>query len=76
MKIIGEFLYPGVVITWKRHEFADVVTRHVQLDYEELCYENTIPEEFTTLDVVAARNQFMEWVHEFIGNAIDSYMPM
>lgn len=43
-----------------------VVTKHEQLDYEDLCYEHTQPEVFSTLDYASAKDTFFKWVNKFI----------
>jgi hypothetical protein len=72
MITIAKFEYPGIRISWVREEVEscftesyDIVTKHEQRDYEELCFENTQPEEFKTINILDAREKFLEWVTEF-----------
>lgn len=65
--VLGEFEYSNrVKIYWSKSGNIHTVRKHEQLDYEELCFENTEPERFVTTDSVAARDCFYRWVKEFI----------
>lgn len=67
MNQIGAFEYIGRVrINWTKSGNIHTVKKHEQLDYEELCFENTLPVVFMTTDSVEARKTFMEWVQEFV----------
>lgn len=68
---IGKFEYSTrIKILWVKNENIHIVSRHEQLDYEELCFEHTQPEILTTIDAIAARDTFVEWVNEFISKVI------
>ena len=68
MNQLGMFEYAGRIrIYWTKSGNIHTVTRHEQLDYEELCFENTLPTaEFMTTDPVDARKAFVELVQEFV----------
>jgi hypothetical protein len=65
--ILGSFEYSNrIKIYWNKSGNIHTVTRHEQLDYEELCFEHTQPETLTTIDPIEARNYFFKWVNEFV----------
>ena len=65
--ILGEFEYSNrVKIYWSKSGNIHTVTRHEQLDYEELCFENTEPTTFMTMDFLIAEKKFFGWIKEFI----------
>lgn len=65
--VLGEFEYSNrVKIYWSKSGNIHTVRKHEQLDYEELCFENTQPTVFMTTDPIAARSTFNEWVTEFV----------
>ena len=67
MATLGEFEYNGrVKIYWSKSGNIHTVSKHEQLDYEELCFENTRPEVLTTIDPMVARDTFKNWVSEFV----------
>jgi hypothetical protein len=47
------------------------VTKHEQLDYEELCYEHMQPEVFSTLNSLEANDKFARWVSDFLLTLLD-----
>lgn len=65
--LLGEFEYSNrVKIYWSKSGNIHTVRKHEQLDYEELCFENTEPTVFTTIDPIAAKEIFTAWVKEFV----------
>ena len=65
--ILGEFEYSNrVKIYWSKSGNIHTVTKHEQLDYEELCFENTQPTVFMTTEPVEAKETFFGWVKEFV----------
>lgn len=65
--VLGEFEYSNrVKIGWKRQGNIHTVSKHEQLDYEELCFEHTEPEVFQTTDPVTAKEKFFSWVQDFV----------
>lgn len=65
--ILGEFEYSNrVKIYWSKSGNIHTVSKHEQLDYEELCFEHTQPEVLTTIDPIVARDTFKNWVQAFV----------
>ncbi|MFA5559357.1 MAG: hypothetical protein WDA59_07925 [Methanofastidiosum sp.] len=65
--ILGSFEYSNrIKIWWKRQGNIHTVSKHEQLDYEELCFEHTEPEVYTTTDPVDAREKFFGLIQAFV----------